>query len=218
MKQSHDDVELSFDINLQDVNEVLPERAKILYVQPLDVEFLRYLILHKDVDVTIMDHDIRRIEVYTRQSIKAQRGYCEHDLRQFNHQEFDYLILDRILQANSVPDNVLCDAAYIAKYVIATITNYGHISRRMSFAKTGSFFAKDNKEKWYNSKIVRPCSIIEFMQLCWDSNLVIERAFCHNKKGENFSLYDIRKMPNLLASTATFVISSDNTLVNTPIV
>jgi methionine biosynthesis protein MetW len=210
------DVDKSIEVQLQGIDDVLPEHAKILYVRPSDSEFLRHLIVQKDIDLTVMDHDIKRIELYTQQSMRAYRGYCEQDLRRFGNKEFEYIVLDRILQSSTVPEKVLCDAVYAAKYVIVTIMNYGHISRRISFAFTGKFFQK-NESKWYNQEVIKPCSLTEFVQLCWDSKLVIERAFCYDKKGASFSLYDIRKMPNLLADSAVFVISNDSTLIDTPI-
>jgi len=203
---------VSSDCTLKLIDDTISINSRILYVKPTSIKFLKHLQKDTKADLTVLDKSIHNINIYTKNSITAVHGHYENHLSTFQNATFDYVILDGILQRSMNPSLILESAVNIAKYAIVTIENFGKLKHRIRFLCNG-FRGIITNQKWYNTTVIRPCSIMEFVEMCVDLNLVVERAICCDKFGNGYSLYDIKRMPNLFSDLGFFVITNDHSMI-----
>lgn len=126
------------------------------------------------------------------------------DLELMNYKEetFDYVILNKTLQATHKPLNVIQDAVRIGKNVIVSFNNFAYWEVRAQLFFNGTMPKnKDLPYEWYNTPNIHLVTISDFDKFCQ------QNGFCVNKK----IFYDEEKvltqsLPNLFSPYAMYSI------------
>ncbi|MBR4749705.1 MAG: methionine biosynthesis protein MetW [Abditibacteriota bacterium] len=129
-------------------------------------------------------------------------------LADYPDKRFDYVILSDVLQ--TLPDcrKTLLEAARVGRRVIVTTPNFGNIFVRLQLLFTGKMPKnKSMPYEWYNTPNIHFSSFADFMELCKNNDITIEKAFYLAEQGGSQKM--LRVLPNLRGNTAIYVVSRE---------
>ena len=105
------------------------------------------------------------------------QGDADTDLINYPDDAFDYVILSQTLQATRQPRVVLENLLRIGHRAIVSFPNFGHWKMRLQLLVKGQMPRTDNlPATWYDTPNIHFCTIKDFVQLCNEINVNMERA------------------------------------------
>lgn len=105
------------------------------------------------------------------------QGDADTDLSNYPDDSFDYVILSQTLQATRQPRAVLENLLRIGNRAIVSFPNFGYWRMRMQLLVKGQMPRTDNlPASWYDTPNIHFCTIKDFVQLCDEINVKMERA------------------------------------------
>jgi methionine biosynthesis protein MetW len=123
--------------------------------------------------------------------LSAIQGNADSDLSLYPNQSFDCVILSQTIQATNNPRNILIELVRIGKKAIVSIPNFGFWRVRAGFATYGKMpITKKLSNNWYDTPNIHLCSILDFVDLCRELNIEIEKTIVlssNNTKSYNGS-------------------------------
>jgi methionine biosynthesis protein MetW len=139
------------------------------------------------------------------------QGDAEKDLRQYSNQSFDYVILSQTLQAMIRPKEVLLELLRIGNKAIVSFPNFGHWKIRLQLLFSGKMpVTKGLPYEWYETPNIHFFTIKDFQNLCYKSNIIIEKSIALTSKGKQFEISSGTNSANFLTSEAIFLLSYKN--------
>ena len=115
--------------------------------------------------------------VMTTTEIELTVRDADTDLVNYPDDAFDYVILSQTLQATRQPRVVLENLLRIGRRAIVSFPNFGHWSMRLQLLVKGQMPRTDNlPATWYDTPNIHFCTIKDFVQLCDEINVKMERA------------------------------------------
>ncbi|NPU13551.1 methionine biosynthesis protein MetW [Bradyrhizobium sp. 83002] len=105
------------------------------------------------------------------------QGDADTDLIDYPDDAFDYVILSQTLQATRQPKVVLENLLRIGRRAIVTFPNFGFWRLRLQLLVGGHMPRTDNLPfTWYDTPNIHFCTIKDFVQLCDEIGVKMERA------------------------------------------
>ena len=105
------------------------------------------------------------------------QGDADTDLVNYPDDSFDYVILSQTLQATRQPRVVLENLLRIGRSAIVSFPNFGHWKMRLQLLVKGQMPRTENlPATWYDTPNIHFCTIKDFVQLCDEINVKMERA------------------------------------------
>src|ERR1700749_4800341 len=105
------------------------------------------------------------------------QGDADTDLVNYPNDAFDYVILSQTLQATRQPKVVLENLLRIGRRAIVSFPNFGFWKMRLQLLVGGHMPRTDNlPATWYDTPNIHFCTIKDFVQLCGEINVKMERA------------------------------------------
>src|SRR3569833_1514172 len=105
------------------------------------------------------------------------QGDADADLVNYPDDAFDYVILSQTLQATRQPKVVLENLLRIGRRALVTFPNFGFWRMRLQLLIGGHMPRTDNlPATWYDTPNIHFCTIKDFVQLCGEINVMLERA------------------------------------------
>ena len=159
--------------------------------------------------------DTRGIEIDPKLARKAiasghnvVEGNAEKDLNQFSNQSFDYVILSQTLQAMIRPKEMLIELLRIGNKAIVSFPNFGHWKIRSQLMLKGKMPVTNNLPySWYDTPNIHFFTIKDFLQLCKELNIIIEKSIGLTSTGKQFIIKENSFGINLYTSEAIFLLS-----------
>jgi methionine biosynthesis protein MetW len=112
------------------------------------------------------------------------QGDADTDLVNYPDDAFDYVILSQTLQATRQPRVVLENLLRIGRRAIVSFPNFGHWKMRMQLLFKGQMPRTENlPATWYDTPNIHFCTIRDFVQLCDEINVKMERAVALDRYG-----------------------------------
>ncbi len=123
---------------------------------------------------------------------------------------FDYVVLSQTLQATRNPRLVIDNLVRIGRHAIVSFPNFGHWRIRLHLLLNGQMPVTSLlNHAWYDTPNIHFCTIKDFLALCRELGIVIERSLTLDRAGQTFSLDPIGGLANLLAEQAVFLLRRD---------
>src|ERR1700755_397298 len=105
------------------------------------------------------------------------QGDADTDLVNYPDDAFDYVILSQTLQATRQPRVVLENLLRIGRRAIVSFPNFGFWRMRLQLLVGGHMPRTENlPSTWYDTPNIHFCTIKDFVQLCDEINVKMERA------------------------------------------
>src|SRR5438105_9934814 len=112
------------------------------------------------------------------------QGDADTDLVNYPDDGFDYVILSQTLQATRKPRVVIEHLLRIGRHAIVSFPNFGYWSIRLQILVKGQMPRTDNlPATWYDTSNIHFCTIKDFVQLCDEINVKMDRAVALNYRG-----------------------------------
>ncbi|MGY4303873.1 methionine biosynthesis protein MetW [Bradyrhizobium sp. USDA 4369] len=112
------------------------------------------------------------------------QGDADTDLVDYPDDAFDYVILSQTLQATRRPKAVLENLLRIGRRAIVTFPNFGFWRLRLQLLVGGHMPRTDNLPfTWYDTPNIHFCTIKDFVQLCDEIGVKMERAVALDSYG-----------------------------------
>ena len=138
-------------------------------------------------------------------------GDAEIDLMQYSNHSFDYVILSQTLQAMMRPKDILSELLRIGSKAIVSFPNFGHWKIRFQLLISGRMPVTESLPyTWYDTPNIHFFTIKDFLNLCNEMNIVVEKSIGLTSKGKQFDISESLTGVNFFTHEAIFLLSYKN--------
>ncbi len=171
-------------IDLKLVADMIEPGSRVLDVGCGDGELIDYLNRVKQADGRGIELGMEGVNACVAAGLPVIQGDADTDLSDYPDNAFDYVILSQTLQATRAPRDVLANLVRIGRHAIVSIPNFAHWRVRWQIAVHGRMPVNETLPyQWYDTPNIHFCSIRDFVRLCDDMGIVVERAIALDHRG-----------------------------------
>jgi len=194
-------------VDLLLIAEMVTPGSRVLDIGCGDGELLRILADKHGVDGRGIELSQAGVNQCVAQGLAVIQGDADTDLAYYPDLAFDYAILSQTIQATYSPRLVLEQLLRIGKRAVVSFPNFGHWRVRTQLLFGGHMPRTDNlPETWYDTPNIHFCTIKDFIALCDDMGVKVERAIALNAYGTKLVAMPLFAQ-NLFGEQAVFLLS-----------
>ena len=195
-------------VDLQLIADMVEPGTRVLDIGCSDGELLGYLTRTKNVDGRGLELSNEGVRNCVAQGLPVMQGDADRDLGDYPDGAFDYAILSQTLQATHRPKEVLSELLRIGNKAIVSFPNFGHWRARFDLMFRGRMPQNPNLPiMWYETPNIHFCTVRDFVTLCNEMNLKIERSMVLNESGSRVSMDSHSGFANFFGNQALFMLS-----------
>lgn len=194
--------------DLRVVAEMIEPDARVLDIGCADGALLDYLVNDRGVDGRGIELSTEGVNTCVSAGLSVIQGDAETDLVDYPDRAFDYVVLSQTLQAMHQPKTVLEQLLRIGRRAIVSIPNFAHWRVRWYLMVQGRMPVNDALPyQWYETPNIHFCSIKDFVVLCREMGIVIERSISLEHDGTPRRIGGGMFLANLVGEQAIFLLS-----------
>jgi methionine biosynthesis protein MetW len=198
--------ELRRDLRL--IAEMIEPGARVLDIGCGDGTLLGYLTRQKSVDGRGIELSQSGVNACVGHGLSVIQGDADRDLVAYPAEAFDVVVLSQTLQATRQPRQVLEVLLRIGRRAIVSFPNFGFWRIRLHLAVRGRMPMSDLlPNAWYETPNIHLCTIRDFVALCDELGVSVERSIMLGRGGRPLPLNPRGGLANLLAEQGIFVLS-----------
>ena len=174
----------SLRVDLQLIADMVEPSSRLLDIGCGDGSLLEYLSHEKGVDGRGIELSMEGVNACVSQGLSVIQGDADTDLFNYPDHAFDFVILAQTLQATRAPKEVLENLLRIGRRAIISLPNFGYWRVRLSLALQGRMpHTQTLPHNWYDTPNIHFCTIRDFVDLCHELGILIEKSFSLDSRG-----------------------------------
>ena len=194
-------------LNYSIITDVVEVGAKVIDLGCGDGTLLAKLIAEKKVKGLGVEIDQESVISSLEKGLSVIQGDIDEGLKEFQDQEFDWVILNQTLQSTEKPDYVVDEMLRVGKKAVVSFPNFAYWKVRFYLF----FMGKMPKSKilpfeWYNTPNIHLLTVNDFYDFCKKRNIKILKSVYMTRANVRKNLL-IRSLSNFFAEEVIFVIS-----------
>jgi methionine biosynthesis protein MetW len=198
-------VELRQDLRL--IAEMIEPGSRVLDIGCGDGALLAYLAREKKVDGRGIELSQSGVNSCVGHGLSVIQGDADRDLEAYPTGAFDVVVLSQTLQATRQPRRVVEALVRIGRRAIVSFPNFGFWRIRLRLLMTGRMpLSHCLAHPWYETPNIHLCTIHDFVALCDEIGVRVERSVTLDRLGQPYSLDPRGSLANLLAEQGIFVL------------
>jgi methionine biosynthesis protein MetW len=193
--------------DLQAIADMVGEGASLLDVGCGEGDLLAYLQERKNVSGRGIELSQSGVNRCISRGLSVIQGDADIDLAYYPDQAYDYVVLSQTLQTLRQPKETLAHLVRIARHAIVSVPNFGHWKNRLYLVLHGRMpVTRTLSYAWYDTPNIHFCTITDFIRLCAELNLTVERQLYVTEQGHASAIHKLDFMSNLLGQQGIFMI------------
>ena len=189
------------------VRDMVAPGSRVLDVGCAEGELLALLQDTRGIDGRGIELGQSGVNAGVRHGLSVIQGDADHDLLDYPSDAFDYAVLSQTLQATYRPRRVLEHLVRIGRRAIVSFPNFAHWRIRLSLLTRGRMpLTPLLAQPWYDTPNIHLCTILDFVALCDELGITIERSVTLDRAGQPYRLNPRGTLANLLAEQALFLL------------
>jgi methionine biosynthesis protein MetW len=198
--------ELRRDLRL--IADMIDPGARVLDIGCGDGALLAYLTRHKGVDGRGMELSQSGVNSCVGHGLSVIQGDADRDLEAYPSGAFDVVVLSQTLQATRNPRRVIETLVRIGRRAIVSFPNFGFWRIRLKLLTDGRMpMSPLLPHPWYETPNIHLCTIRDFVALCSEVGIRVERGVTLDRVGRPYALEPHGRLANLLGEQGVFVLS-----------
>jgi methionine biosynthesis protein MetW len=186
---------------------MIEPEARVLDIGCGDGALLAYLARNKSVDGRGIELSQSGVNACVGHGLSVIQGDADRDLEAYPTGAFDVVVLSQTLQATHRPRNVVEELVRIGRRAIVSFPNFGYWRIRFRLLTTGRMpVSHCLAYPWYETPNIHLCTIRDFVTLCDQIGVRVERSVTLDGHGQPYSLDPRGGLANLLAEQGIFVL------------
>ncbi len=199
----------AFRVDLQVIADMVTPGKRVLDLGCGDGTLLEYLVTEKQVDGRGVELSQDGVNACVSRGLSVVQGDVDTDLGDYPDDSFDYVILSQTLQAARRPREVLIELLRIGHSAIVSFPNLGYWRARLHLLWFGRTPVTESlPNPWWESPNIHPCSIRDFLELCDELHIAIERALTVNRRGQVSRFRGGARFANLTGEQGVFLLGN----------
>jgi len=195
-------------VDLKLIADMVVPGSRVLDVGCGDGALLAWMGKHKAVDGRGIELSMAGVTAAVSHGLSVIQGDADTDLKDYPSGAFDYVILSQTLQATYAPRTVLNSMLRIGRHAIVSFPNFGHWRVRWDLLTKGRMPVTDTLTyDWYETPNIHFCTILDFLALCADLGVRVERAIPLDRDGQVMTCPGGRYAANFFADQGLFLLS-----------
>src|SRR6201992_2829265 len=189
------------------VAQMVERGSKVLDVGCGDGDLLQ-LLESRGIDGRGIELSREGVNRCVAKGLAVVQGDADTDLVNYPDDAFDYVILSQTLQATRQPKTVLENLLRIGSRAIVSFPNFGFCRMRLQLLVGGHMPRTENlPATWYDTPNIHFCTIKDFVQLCDEINVKMERAVALDAFGRPLRLNAPWWFWNMFGEQGVFLLS-----------
>lgn len=207
MNKNHRESDIRVDLLL--IADMIPKGARVLDVGSGDGMLLDYLRREKNVIGRGIELSPEGVNESVAKGLSVIQGNAEEELSHFPDNSFDYVILSQTLQAMNRPDLILEELLRVGKRAVVSFPNFGNWRVRLHLMLKGRMpVTKSLDYPWYRSPNIHFCTIRDFVDLCNELGIKIEKGMAVNSAGGRMGFNSLL-FSNFLGTQGLYIITKE---------
>ncbi|TQV83391.1 methionine biosynthesis protein MetW [Denitrobaculum tricleocarpae] len=196
--------ELRADLKL--ISDMIEKGSRVLDIGCEDGALLEYLFREKQVTGRGIELSQAGVNACVARGLSVIQGNADTDLGNYPDDAFDYAVLSQTLQAVHAPHLVLEQLARIGRKTIVSFPNFGYWKVRRRLLLQGRMpVTRVLPAQWYETPNIHLCTIRDFLLLCEDLNVEVERSLILDERGRMTTARSLW-WANLIGQQAIFLL------------
>ncbi len=189
------------------IASLVPEGTRVLDVGCADGTLLAWLKEHKRVNARGLELDAAQVQQAIAKGLAVIHGDAASDLSDYGSDSYDVVILSQTLQTARDPKALLMELMRIAPRMVVSVPNFGHWKNRLYLAFKGRMpVTKTLSYNWYDTPNIHFCTIYDFVRLCEELGLRIEKRMMVDAQGKKSRFYGRGVWSNVIDEQGVFLL------------
>lgn len=193
--------------DLQIIASWIEPGARVLDLGCGEGDLLNYLISHKQVSGTGIEHNEEKVAHCIEKGLSVLQGDISQEILDYPDQAFDYVILSQTLQQVYEPAGLIRSMLRVGQTGIVSFPNFSHWGCRLQLLWTG--YAPVTRQlpfQWYDTPNIRVITLKDFKRFISDVGLKILKEVAIDTHSEDRYGKLVKFLANLRANYGVYLI------------